>query len=826
MREARKAVEGIRAWRRRWMWSVCAAGFLALCPGIAHAQATEDSELEGINSGDYNVKQSIEFGGRFTDFTGNKGVYDTFVNLRQGPRLLGMNLEMSSLDHNGLFFDRLSFSNFGYGGDPNDVTRLRISKNKWYNFDALFRRDENAWDYNTFANPLNPGAPAFANAPAGFQPILGSSPHLYDTVRRMGDYNLTLLPQSKIRFRLGYSHNRSEGPSLSTIHQGTEQLLLQDLNTTVNAFRFGVDYKVLPRTNISYDQILSYYKGDTTYTDPFATTTPLSQAILTNLGFPGPFQAASAAGPLVDLGVSYNVSGSNPCGGTFVAGGFVNRTCSAYFDYLRDGRLRTSSPTEQFSFVSNYWKDFDLTGRFSYSGGSTTTSDWIEALDGRESRSNLRNQVNTGTVSGQRVNASADLGVAWHASDRLSLVDSFHFSSFHNPVTFDTQSCTFFSPDMITAANVFNTTGLTLPASCAPPVGGVANATPAHSSSSSADVSTGLSALMLKQDEKTNLFEVDYRFSSRLGARVGYRFRHREIDASSFEPVDEVYFPSTAARGDCATAANCTALGASGALEFQNPNPAVVIQAPVQINEHSGLFGIWARPLQNWRISYDMELMSADNSFTRISPRQTQEYRVRTTYRPVQWATIAGSIRVWEGRNNIFSINSLQHDRSYGFSISLEPVKQFAIDMGSDYIDTHSQILICYASTAVTGTPTLCPTTTLIQTLSVYSNQSTYGHFDLRFAPIRHLTAKAGANITYTNGTIALLSPIGVPGPLNSRWYQPYAGVDYSFTKNWMGRAYWGFYDYSEDLTSSPQDVLFPRNFRGNLETISVRYAF
>jgi hypothetical protein len=311
--------------------------------------------------------------------------------------------------------------------------------------------------------------------------------------------------------------------------------------------------------------------------------------------------------------------------------------------------------------------------------------------------------------------------------------------------------------------------------------------------------------------------------------RIGYRFRHREIDESSFEPVDEVFFPNNAARGDCAaTSGNvCTAVGASGALQFNNPNPAVVIQAPVQINEQSALFGMWARPLPNWRISYDMELMSADNSFTRVSPRQTQEYRVRTTYRPTQWATIGGSVRIWEGRNNIFSVNSLQHDRSYGFFITLEPVKQFAIDLGSDYIDTHSQILICYASTAVTGAPTLCPTTTLIQQLSVYNNQSSYGHFDLRVAPMRRMTIKAGANITYTNGSIALLNPIGVPGPLNSRWYQPYAGIDYSFTKNWMGRAYWGFHDYSEDLTAgAPQDVLFPRNFRANLETISIKYAF
>ena len=44
----------------------------------------------------------------------------------------------------------------------------------------------------------------------------------------MSDYNLLLLPQSKIRFRLGYSRNIDEGPSFTTIHQGTEQLLFQD----------------------------------------------------------------------------------------------------------------------------------------------------------------------------------------------------------------------------------------------------------------------------------------------------------------------------------------------------------------------------------------------------------------------------------------------------------------------------------------------------------------------------------------------------------------------------------------------------------------------
>jgi hypothetical protein len=32
--------------------------------------------------------------------------------------------------------------------------------------------------------------------------------------------------------------------------------------------------------------------------------------------------------------------------------------------------------------------------------------------------------------------------------------------------------------------------------------------------------------------------------------------------------------------------------------------------------------------LPAWKISFDTELMSADNTFTRISPRQSQEYRI------------------------------------------------------------------------------------------------------------------------------------------------------------------------------------------------------
>ena len=153
----KKTLSKTRCFRTKGIsFTVIFVWLLQLCSGML-AQQTDDQT--GIEQGNYNIKQSIEFGGRFTSVSGDEQTYDTMVNLQQGPRLLNFTTEMRSLDHHGTFFDPLYFSNFGYGGDPNVVTSLRISKNKWYSFDGMFRHDENFWDYSPLANPFNPSAP-------------------------------------------------------------------------------------------------------------------------------------------------------------------------------------------------------------------------------------------------------------------------------------------------------------------------------------------------------------------------------------------------------------------------------------------------------------------------------------------------------------------------------------------------------------------------------------------------------------------------------------------------------------------------------------------
>lgn len=804
----------------------------AVCLLGTPALQAQDEEQKGVDQGNYNVKQSIEFGGRFVSIGGNKQVYDTFVNLQQGPRLLGFTTEMNSLNHHGTWFDRLYLNSSGYGGDPNNVSWLRVSKNRWYNFNAMFRKDENVWDYPLQANPLNPATP-FPNGPVGFggtactNCALGFSPHLFNTRRKLGDYNFIALPDSKVRFRAGYSRNVVQGPVLSSIHQGTEQALLEDYKTTVNTYRFGMDIKVLTRTNISYDQLWNFYKGDTGTID--AIQSPALSSIIQ------PFQLSPTQ--LVDLGYSFNATTNQPCRGTFLASGFVNPACSAYFNYFNHGRTRTKTPTEQLNIQSNYWQNLDFTARVSYSSGDADVFGHNESMFGLESRTNLRNQTTTGPVFGRRVSAGADLGATWYITQKFSFSDTFHFSSFHNPMEFASSICSFFSPRLTTLANVF-TPAFPVPLTCLPPTpnnGGAAS--PVHTTSSGADISVLAVGQFLKQDEKNNVAELEYRFSSHLGARLGYRYRSRTIADASFATGNFIFFPDNQNKRTPPAPYNVDANGNSVTCPVANnvggatgpcvlPFASTPDSSETPIHENAGLFGLWWRPSSNFRISYDMELMSADKSFTRISPRQSQEYRIRAKYQPANWLNLSGSIRIWEGRDNVPNVNNLQHDRAYGFSAILQPNDKLGLELGYDYNDVFSQIVICYVATPAPPGTTSCGAP-FLQQLSTYTSKSHYGYFDASWTPVKRITARVGANLTGNSGSALLINPNAVSGSLDSKWIHPFGGLDYKFSKEWTGKAYWDYYGYHEDPTvGAVQDILVPRNFRGNLFTLSVRYAF
>jgi hypothetical protein len=114
--------------------------------------------------------------------------------------------------------DHLSAFGTGFGGDPNITAKLFAEKGKWWEFSGMFRRDRTYFDYNLLANPNIPPGLSIGplSAPTGpAWPTVTRSPVMFNTVRRMTDIDLTLMPLSKFTYRIGYYHYTLEGPSLS-----------------------------------------------------------------------------------------------------------------------------------------------------------------------------------------------------------------------------------------------------------------------------------------------------------------------------------------------------------------------------------------------------------------------------------------------------------------------------------------------------------------------------------------------------------------------------------------------------------------------------------
>jgi len=114
----------------------------------------------------YAIHQTVDLGGRITNATGSPAMYDTLVNLQSGPRVLGETFEMHALPgKKNTLVDSLMAIGSGFGGDPNNFTRLNFSKGKIYEFSGMFRRDRQYFDYDLLGNPNIPGGQSIPIGP-------------------------------------------------------------------------------------------------------------------------------------------------------------------------------------------------------------------------------------------------------------------------------------------------------------------------------------------------------------------------------------------------------------------------------------------------------------------------------------------------------------------------------------------------------------------------------------------------------------------------------------------------------------------------------------
>jgi hypothetical protein len=787
----------------------------------------------GNPADNYTIQQSVEIGYRDSIIGGNIDNYDTFENLGSGPRLLDYTLNMHAINHRGLLFDDLSFSSFGYGGDPNDVSRLSIDKNKWFDFRAMFRRDKNFWDYDLLANPLNP---------TGSNPTvaIASSPQALDLTRWMQDYDVTLLPQSRLRFRVGYSRNTNQGPATSSVEGGTEPLLSQLLLYQTNGYRFGVDYRGIARTTLSFDELLTYSKINESEFDNNRT-----------------YQLSD--GTPVDLGLVFNTVGSSPCAAPITNAATtpptISPTCNAYISYSEFQNPRSSFPTERFRFQSTYFKNFTMAGSAGYSDANNEVTGFSEIINDYTSRTAQRGSTAGGPTAAKRISVQANWTGDYRLTDKLDIVDEFSFDDWRIPSMWATAETNLFG----TPPQAAGQTGLLLPIASVTPAtfAAVCPAAPynsmycpQHTATSAADVVNELVSQFLGQDAKSNTVELKYDVASRVSAHIGYMFMARAIsDFSATYGTGQIYFPGGtngsaandyfAARGSCALVAGALPAGcvpnANGSIEYGSSTlltPTAgnnTARNQYEIHESVGTLGVSARPTDTLRLNADLMFGYNDNSFTRISPRQVQSYKIHATYTPKPWASVDGAIDINENRDNVFSVDNIEHARVYSFATTLSANSNLWVDFGYNYMDIYTQTEICFDDTGSTVFTSACPVTGAtgnLGTLSYYASKDHYAYADVMWKPVKRVTAMIGYAGTIARGTTTMLNPLTPTGTLDFNYLKPQASLAVDIYKGVTYKTAWNYYGYDDHGVANPVGLapLPLQNFNGSNITFSLLY--
>ena len=740
---------------------------------------------EGKEIGGFQVMQSIELGGRISEVTGSQPMYNTLVNLQSGPRILEQSLTMRSLTNEDIF-DTLTLNSFGWGGDPEQAARLRISKYRGYTFTGSYQHVQNYFDYDLFANPLNPptgGTP--------FIPIL-NSPHSYYNRQNLYNFGLIALPMRRISFRVDYNRNRFIGPALSSDHQGTEALLNQNWNTTLNGFRFGADFRVNKKTTLSYTQMLQYYFGAATY-----SLNPFNSWPLPN-------------GSTVTFGLPWFNSGS-PCS-TPLKNGFANPSCNGYFSYGLDQHINTFIPTEQINLTSSSLKWLDFNGQYQYSHASSKTP-LAQTFTGLTTRSNLLGFNTFGSSANARWNSSsADVSATIHFTDKLRLVETFRFRNFSVAGTFndlEANSYTFFTPGGPTSANLLS------PVAMFPPT------TLLHSSSSPADIINETNINLVAQNMKQNDIQLQYDISPSFGVRVGFNWTNYIIQPGNTyqAALGDIYYPNTADRGNCPG----PPLNPDGSCTF-----AGIITpwgAPTTtINRYSETLGAWFRKGHSLHADINAEVGGADNWIYRIDPTTSFNIRGNVSYAPRPWLTLGGNLLFQQSKNTNPAINYNQHNYSAMFNATIMPNNRWGLDLAYNIDALQQNTFLCFEGSVIpSGSFTCLGDDSLMETYAAYHTHTQYGYFAFTLTPVERVTMRLGYNVVDNQGNTTSFNTLLPLGPLSSTYQSPLAAIDINVYKNVTFKAGWNYYQYAEGSFVGPTA---PRYFHANNTTLALKYAF
>jgi hypothetical protein len=826
-----------------------AAATLGLTAGTAVAQLPVSVSHPSAPDG-YTLHESIDLGGHVANIDGSGAMYDTLVNQQSGPRILGATYELRALPNTkNTLVDRMKLFTSGLGGDPNSMAKLDFSKGKLYEFSGLFRRDRQYFDYNLLGNPNLPPSQSIpigpAAAPTGSYawPQVTESPFLNNSVRRMTDTNLTLLPLSKVTFRVGYSQNVFEGPSLTPSGFGiagfNELLLREYQRNNTDDWTGSVEWKPVLRTRLTYEEQVTHYKGDSSFSmapQYFNLQEANGQRVAVLQSYDNPINSPVAI--TCNAGV-----GPAPISPAQTPNGFpvVDPACNVITSYSRSQPTREIFPTEVFRFQSSSIKNVSMNGNIRYTYANTSLPNYYDDFQGLAGTS--REITYSGNARAKREAIATDYGVTWQVLKKLSISEQIDYSNVHQP-------------------GVADMTSLTTVTSATPNI----NSTPLTTTVINTPINPATG-------KPTSTFEGSPSVATPLFDFFGQKFITNNLTAA-YDLTDRILFTLTYHYQE-----HIIGEGAANTTGYLSGSSNIAIY------EDGGTFGIAVEPANNWKINGSVELLYADNVLTPVAPRQLQHYRFHTTYRPRTWATFSGVFNDLERHNNtnntgIASVDGplqhVDHSRIVSLNADLMPNEHYGFDIAYAYSDIYTATNICFLGTAANATipgaatPTgaACPSPpprggsgpyTFGPAKDFMNAPTQYASVALALSPNVKFHANLGYRISSVNGSRFFNDPRDVNGSLVSTYLSPFVNLSYALAKNLILKGDYNYFGYGEGgpsgaqycnpsstlpLPATPAPVVpcstlpntamsgpaygftAPRNFHANNLTVGVHYEF
>jgi hypothetical protein len=802
----------------------------------------------------YSMHQTVDLGGRIATASGSAAMYDTLVNLQSGPRVLGETFELHALPgKKGAPVDSLRAIGSGFGGDPNNFTKLDFSKGKIYEFSGMFRRDRQYFDYDLLDNPNVPGGQSIPIGPKAAPtgsfpwPQVEQSPVLFNTVRRMTDTSLTVFPLSKVSYRVAYSQNIFQGPSLSPSgyqFAKYDAILEEFQRNSTDDFTGAVEWKPVPRTQLTFEEQIDHYKADSYFTmapgDFIAQEADGTPVALDDYDSTTPYPASACNAN--SIGATPMLSASPTPGGLPV----INAACAVVTSSLRSQPTRILYPTEILRLQSATIPNISMNGDVRYTLANMNLPNYYDTYQGLNGTT--RSLTYTAVGSAKRAVIAADYGIVWQAMKTFSLSDQVDFSSVHQPGTTTMTGVTTLSTPATAGNETINYAG-----------GLTATNAAAGAATFEGSGSVGIpSPAYFGQNFLTNNLTGTWDAGARTTLSLTYRHGTHTIAQG---------FPHNAP----------LAVGATS-------------NGTVTINEDGGILNAALRPTANWSVNGTVEVLYADNAFTPVGARQTKHYRVHTMYRPKPWATVSGAYNDLERHNNTNNnasavvagddpyegpIGHVDHSRVASVGAVLSPNEHYGLDINYAYSDVYAATNICYdngasatqpgtASLNSSGGPAVCPGVftrgSTTQLADWYARDfmdapTQYASAAISFSPADKIHSNVGYRLSSVNGSQFFNDARAVNGSLVSSYQSPFVSLAWTVHKGMIWKAEYNFFGYGEGgpsgpqycststsvtstvvpctslpeptgLTESPAGLTAPRNFHANNVTLALHYEF